>query len=114
MLTDEGLIEERAHPSGLEGVQRLYRFGDYGLSLINMPTAHGYPFAWEAAVLVFDGKDYEITYKTPLTSDVEVFSTDEETNEFILKARNYFEPQGTRKFKEAIKKIKKDRDAPSS
>jgi len=90
MLTNEGLIKEREHPSGLGGVQRIYRFGDYGLSLINTPMAHAYPFAWEAGVLKFKGDNWELTYDTELSDDVEIFSTEEEANEFILKAKEHF------------------------
>jgi tRNA(Phe) wybutosine-synthesizing methylase Tyw3 len=48
---------------------------------------HHYPFAWEAAVLDVDGS---LRYDTPLTSDVEVFTTDEEANDFIRRAKFYF------------------------
>lgn len=88
MLTDEHLVLERANDIG--GVQRVYRFSNgYGLSLINLPMAHAYPFAWEAAVLKDvpeDGHGGEIDYTTPLTEDVEVFATDAEANEFIKRA----------------------------
>lgn len=47
-LTDINLKTTREH---LGGVQRLYRDGRYGLSLVNSSLLHGYPFAWEAAVL---------------------------------------------------------------
>ena len=86
MLTDNYLILERLNP-GIGGVQRIYRFpSGYGLSLINSPMAHSWPFAWEAAVLrdvSEDGLSSELTYDTKLTSDVEIFSSDEEANEFI-------------------------------
>lgn len=87
MLTDDGLIEQRAH---LGGVQRIYRWGDGGLSLVNAPMLHSYPFAWEAAVLTFAGKGFGLTYDTPLTGDVEVFTTEEEANAFIARAAEYF------------------------
>jgi hypothetical protein len=44
---------------------------------------HSYPFAWEAAV--FHPK-VGLAYDTPLTSNVEVFFTDEEANGFIARA----------------------------
>jgi len=90
MLTDRNLVLERPH---LTGVQRLYRNGGYGLSLVNYAAMlHHYSFAWEAAVLVFpdDSNKYRPTYDTPLTSDVEVFSTEEEANAFIEKALDWF------------------------
>jgi hypothetical protein len=57
--------------------------------------AHSFPFAWEAAVLKFGGEDIDdvrgsIRYDTELTSDVEVFSSDDETNEFIARAKMLF------------------------
>lgn len=89
-LTETNLETERPH---LDGVQRLYRVGRYGLSLVNGPMLHGYPFAWEAAVLDFgspDGAKGNLTYDTPLTNDVEVFYSDEEANDFIAKAFDWF------------------------
>lgn len=81
MLTNEHLEQERPH---LGGVQRIYKFkSGYGLSLVNSPMLHAYPFAWEAAVL---GKDGDLSYDTPLTNDVEVFLSDDEANEFIARA----------------------------
>lgn len=90
MLTDNFLVKERSHPSGLGGVQRVYRFPTgFGLSAIDSPRMHHYPFAWEIAVLKdvsVDGAKHTITYDTPLTDDVEVFDTDEAANEFIHRA----------------------------
>lgn len=81
-LTNDYLEEERGNRIG--GTQRIYKFpSGYGLSLINSPMAHAYPFAWEAAVLAPDG---QLSYDTPLTQDVEVFQTDDEANAFIQKA----------------------------
>ena len=91
MLTDDGLLEQRTHPSGIGGVQRIYRWGSGGLSLVNSPKLHHFSFAWEAAVLSFDsGGDWCLTYETPLSSDVEVFRTDDEANAFIAKAKEHF------------------------
>lgn len=86
-LTDENLISERSH---LGGVQRRYKLGEYGLSLVNSPMLHAYPFAWEAAVF---GPNGELDYSTPLTSDVEVFGTEEEASAFIEKAFAWFSEQ---------------------
>ena len=82
MLTDRYLVGEYRNCIG--GVQRLYLFASgYGLSLINSPIAHAYPYAWEAAVLDPDG---DIAYDTPLAEDVVVFRTDDEANAFIEQA----------------------------
>jgi hypothetical protein len=92
MITNDDLILERSNPIG--GIQRIYRYGQYGLSLVNAPILHSYPFAWEAAVLEFDSNeadaDWKLNYTTEMTSDVEVFQTDDETNSFIRRAKIYF------------------------
>ncbi len=89
MLTEENLVLTRPHPHFV-GKQHIYRFpSGFGLSLVNAPMLHHYSFAWEAAVLKDvseDGEQFELTYDTPLTDDVEVFDTDEEANEFIVLA----------------------------
>jgi hypothetical protein len=92
LLNDGLLTADTGRTSSIGGEQRIYRWGDYGLSLINSPMAHSYPFAWEAAVIKFegDGDKFSLNYETPLSDDVEVFSTVKETNEFIAKARDYF------------------------
>lgn len=90
MLTNEHLLLERPHPGGLGGVQRLYRFQNgFGLSVVNSSMLHAYSFAWEAAVLenvTENGSDFDLTYDTPLTDDVEVFMDDSEANAFIKRA----------------------------
>ncbi len=92
MLTDDMLKEERPHPLG--GVQRIYALPNaYALSLTDTPLAHAYEFAWEAAVFGIDG---HLTYATPLTSDVEVFFTDEQANDFIARAKAWAEEERMR------------------
>ena len=85
-LINTGFVKEDANEIG--GVQRIYKFASgWGLSLINSPMAHSYPFAWEAAVLNPNGR---LDYSTELTSDVVVFDSDEEANEFISRAYMLF------------------------
>ena len=85
-LTDTGWLRDIEREDG--SMQREYMFPNgWGLSLINSPRAHGYRFAWEAAVLNPKG---ELDYSTELTSDVEVFMDDEEANEFIERAAQLF------------------------
>lgn len=88
MITDDMLVKERPH---LGGVQRLYKLPNgFGLSLVNSTALHSYSFAWEAAVvreMRDDGSFADITYETPLTDDVEVFSTEEDANNFIARAK---------------------------
>lgn len=103
MLTDLNLYSEHEHNftcpdylknKGFNGTQRLYRFNNnYGLSLVNTPILHNFPFAWEAAVIKFDhskSDEFHIVYDTELTDDVEVFFTDEKANAFIEKAAALF------------------------
>lgn len=86
MLTDENLVLERPHFC-FPGVQRIYALPNgMGLSFVNPPELHNYPFAWEAAVLSATEGSWILVYSTPLTSDVEVFFTDDEANAFIARA----------------------------
>lgn len=92
-LTEQNLTDSRSH---LSGEQRIYRVGRYGLSLVNSPMLHAFPFAWAAAVLDFgspDGKRFNLTYDTPLTSDVEVFDSEAEAVAFIERAFAWFAEQ---------------------
>ncbi len=86
-LNIEGRIGVRTGRMG--GQQFIYDLGNgYGLSAVNSPDLHSFPFAWEFAVVsnpTATGFD-DLDYSTPLTQDVEVFSSDEEANEFIAKA----------------------------
>ena len=98
-LTDNNLTSEKPHPSGIGGIQRLYRIGNYGLSCVNSKILHTYLFAWEIAILKYKNKvsdDFELVYDTELTEDVEVFTSDDKTNDFIKRAFILFE-----KFKKA-------------
>lgn len=92
-MTNDGLILTRN--TGISGEQRLYRWGNWGLSVVNGSALHSYAFRREAAVVHFTDKrgpnDFDLCYETPLTSDVEVFQSDEEADEFVERARAYFE-----------------------
>lgn len=81
-------------PSYFEGVQRVYRWGSGGVSLIDGASDHGAP--WEAAVVRFKGKDntdFMLTYETPLTNDVERFYSVKDVGEFLSKAAEFFESE---------------------
>lgn len=54
------------------GEQHVYRFANgYGASVIRGPYTYGGPEGlYELGVIVFDGDNWELTYETPLTSDV--------------------------------------------
>lgn len=89
-LIDDYLVVRRKNSVFIGGDQIIHRLPNgYGLSCINSPAAHAFPFAWEIAVLspgtkigTFRGLDYT----TPLTNGVEVFDTDEAANDFIRHA----------------------------
>ncbi len=68
------------------GTQRLYKVGNWQLSMVDAAMLHHFPFAWEGAVIYKE----DLCYTTQLTNDVEVFSTDEEANNFVLSAIEYF------------------------
>ena len=89
-LTNDMLVLERPHmldPLSSDYVQRIYKLPNgYGLSLVNAPILHHYPYAWEAAVL---GRDGNLHYGTPLTSSVEVFMSDDQANAFIERAKQW-------------------------
>lgn len=90
MLPQEYLIYSGPHSCFSHSEQRIYRLPNgYGLSCVNAPELHSYPFAWEIAVLdgVKQSKrgrwNYRLVYDTPLTDDVVVFGSDEEAAEWI-------------------------------
>lgn len=62
------------------GTQIIYRFtNDYGASIVN----HSYSYGTELAVIKFNGSgidDFDLTYDTPITSDVMGHLSPEEIN----------------------------------
>ena len=97
-LSRDGLLVECVHPLSADGtmktgVQRLYRWGQGGLSFVNHPAARSFPFAWEVAVIRFESAEnqqFHLDYTTPLTKDVEVFATEDEAETFRQRAKAYF------------------------
>lgn len=72
-LRTENLVFDGEHSIGPEGTQRIYRFANgYGASIVRHPD---FTFgALELAVVRFRGpesKNFEITYDTPISADVE-------------------------------------------
>lgn len=81
---------ERVHPAGLGGTQKLYRFANgYGASVVQFVYSYGGDEGlWELAVLLLTGPkemDYELTYDTPITSDVEGRLTEDEVDALLAK-----------------------------
>lgn len=86
-LTRKYLEAEISHMLG--GKQRMYALPNgYKVSMINSPRAHSRPFAWEGAIIDPYGA---LAYDTPLTSGVEVFSTDDEANFWLGTAFSWAE-----------------------
>ena len=75
--------QERAHPAGMGGVQRLYEFQNgYGASVVRFFGSYGHEDGkWELAVLKYSAPgDYELTYDTPITNDVLGWLSDEQVD----------------------------------
>lgn len=78
------LVFSRPH---LGGEQRRYNVGGgYEVSMVNAPSLHREKFAWEAAI-IWNGR---VAYETSLTSDVEVFETEEGAAAFLQAAILHF------------------------
>jgi hypothetical protein len=94
VLPTDNVVHNGPTRGGLGGTQILYRVGDYGLSVLDSPILHSYPFAWEIAVIRFRSedskKDFDLLYDTPLTDDVKVFFNDEDASDFINRAFDFF------------------------
>lgn len=74
----------------LRGVQYLFRFeNDYGASVVKHMGSYGHhEDLWELAVIVFDsGDNWDLTYNTPITCDVEGYLTDEEVRDLLRRIK---------------------------
>lgn len=71
---------ERPHPTGMGGVQKLYRFDNgYGASVVRFEFSYGGDAGlWELGVIKFDGDEWHLTYETPVTDDVLGYLSDDE------------------------------------
>jgi len=69
---DEFKVIDRAHPAGMGGTQKIYKFpNEYGASVVQFYGSYGYDDGkWELGVVKWDGDDYKLTYETPITNDV--------------------------------------------
>lgn len=67
------------------GIQYLFKFENgYGASVIKHLGSYGHDSdLWELAVLSFDGDDWDITYSTSITDDVEGCLTDEQVRDLL-------------------------------
>jgi hypothetical protein len=77
------------HPNW-EGVQARHFFDNgYGVSVIQSPNSYGGDEGlYEAAVLKVTDEDWEITYDTPITSDVLGHQTVENIDSLLLEIEN--------------------------
>jgi len=81
---------ERPHPSGMGGIQKIYRFQNgYGASVIQFPFSRGKELnLYELAVIKFNPElpeDWGIVYDTPITDDVIGYLSDLEVDELLNK-----------------------------
>jgi hypothetical protein len=81
-------VLERAHPAGMGGSQRIYRFDNgYGASVIQFPYSYGGDIGlWEVGVLEWKGEDaddWHLTYDTPITDDVLGYLTCDQVTETL-------------------------------
>ncbi len=91
-LNVEGLdlYLKRTDLTQLGWVQYVYHFPNgYGASIVKGPGSYGYKEdLWELAVIIFDDEgDYELTYDTPITADVEGCLTDKEVENLLYKIK---------------------------
>lgn len=73
------------------GVQYLFKFpNNYGASVIKHMYSYGSSRdLWELAVIYFDdGGDWDLTYDTEITGDVEGYLTDQDVLDLLGKIRD--------------------------
>ena len=68
-----------------DGVQYLFRFpNNYGAWIIKHLGSYGSSRdLWEVAVIYFDGDEWDLTYDTEITDDVEGCLTDQDVLELL-------------------------------
>ena len=74
------------------GVQYVFRFeNNYGASIIKHLGSYGYEEnLWELGVIRFDEDDeYDLTYDTPITDDVEGYLTDEDVRNLLARIKEH-------------------------
>lgn len=74
-----------------DGVQYLFKFpNNYGASVIKHTGSYGSSRdLWELAVIYFDDYgDWDLTYDTEITDDVEGYLTDQDVLNLLKKIRN--------------------------
>ena len=90
-LPEKYLLMVREHPNSyVGGVQRLYRLGSFGLSFVDGPNLHSFPFRWEVICLHWEkganDLDFECThgkFEDPLNDDITVFGNGADANEWL-------------------------------
>jgi hypothetical protein len=70
--TNHTPLIDRSHPSGMGGVQKVYRFANgYGASVVQSSFSYGGDRGlWELGVVKFSGDRFRLNYETPITNDV--------------------------------------------
>ena len=87
---DEFKVIDRAHPAGMGGTQKIYKFpNEYGASVVQFMGSYGYEDGkWELGVVKWNGDDYKLTYETPLTSDVLGYLTWEDVEKHLAEIKS--------------------------
>ena len=92
MLTKENLVLTRAEPSGLGGLQFLYKIKNYGISAITRPMENITQIHGEVDIIKYadtNSLKYEVCHNTELAKKNLVFHNDKHLNEFLGKAFSY-------------------------
>lgn len=73
-----------------DGVSYVFKFpNDYGASVIKHGGSYGHERdLWELAVIYFCGDEWDLTYDTEITPDVEGFLSDQDVLELLGKIRD--------------------------
>lgn len=85
-------FEEYLYDKGpaLDGAQYIFKFPNlYGASVIKHSGSYGHlDDLWELAVIIFTDGDWDLTYNTDITDDVEGHLTDEAVNALLERIMN--------------------------
>jgi hypothetical protein len=86
-MRSSDLLLERAHPLGIGGTQRVYRFQNgYGASVVRFSGSYGWPDLWELGVVTFVTPDeWHLTYDTPITDSVAGYLSEDAADELLDK-----------------------------
>jgi len=87
---DEFKVKDRAHPAGMGGTQKLYKFPNgYGASVVQFMGSYGYDEGkWELGVVKWNDDNFKLTYDTPITDDVLGFLTWQDVEKHLAEIKS--------------------------